>query len=62
MKVILISGKARHGKDATAHFIKNALETDGYSVLVAHYGDLVKYICKTFFGWNGEKDDNGRTL
>ena len=32
------------------------------SVLVAHYGDLVKYVCKTFFGWNGEKDEAGRTL
>lgn len=31
-------------------------------VLVAHYGDLVKYVCKTFFGWNGEKDEYGRTL
>ena len=61
MKVILISGKARHGKDTTAGFLKAALEADGYSVLVAHYGDLLKYICKTFFGWNGEKDDYGRT-
>lgn len=50
MKVILISGKARHGKDTTAGFLKNALEADGSSVLVAHYGDLVKYVCKTFFG------------
>lgn len=62
MKIILISGKARHGKDTTANFLKSALEADGYSVLVAHYGDLVKYVCKTFFGWNGEKDEHGRTL
>lgn len=62
MKVILISGKAQHGKDTTAGFLKSALEADGYSVLVAHYGDLLKYICRTFFGWNGEKDEAGRTL
>ena len=62
MKVILISGKARHGKDTTAGFLKNALEADSSSVLVAHYGDLVKYVCKTFFGWDGEKDERGRTL
>ena len=62
MKVILISGKARHGKDTTAGFLKSALEADGNSVLVAHYGDLVKYVCKTFFGWDGEKDEKGRTL
>lgn len=62
MRVILISGKAGHGKDTTANFLKHALEADGYSVLITHYGDLVKYVCKTFFGWNGEKDEAGRTL
>lgn len=62
MKVILISGKARHGKDTIAGFIKSTLEANGNSVLVAHYGDLVKYVCKTFFGWDGEKDEKGRTL
>lgn len=62
MQVILISGKAQHGKDTTAGFLKDALESDGNSVLVAHYGDLVKYVCKTFFDWNGEKDDAGRTI
>ena len=62
MKVIMISGKAQHGKDTTAGFLKSALEADGYSVLIAHYGDLVKYVCKTFFGWDGNKDERGRTL
>jgi len=62
MKVICISGKAQHGKDTSAGFLKEALEADGYSVLIAHYGDLVKYICKSFFNWNGEKDEYGRSL
>ena len=31
-------------------------------VLITHYADLLKYICRTFFKWNGEKDDYGRTL
>ncbi len=62
MKVIMISGKAQHGKDTTAGFLKEALEADGYSVLIAHYGDLVKYVCKTFFDWDGNKDERGRTL
>lgn len=30
--------------------------------MVAHYGDLVKYICQTYFNWNGEKDEYGRSL
>lgn len=62
MKVICISGKAQHGKDTTASLLRDALENDGYTVLIAHYGDLVKYVCKTFFGWNGEKDEYGRSL
>ena len=62
MQVIVISGKAQHGKDTTAGFLKDALEADGYPVLIAHYGDLVKYVCKMYLGWNGEKDEYGRSL
>lgn len=62
MKLIYISGKARHGKDTVAGFMRDGLEQDGYRVLITHYGDLVKYVCKTFFGWNGEKDEAGRSL
>lgn len=59
---ILCSGKARHGKDTSAEIIKENLEERGYSVLITHYADLLKFICKNFFGWNGEKDEAGRTL
>lgn len=62
MKVICIAGKAQHGKDTTAKMMREILEDKGYCVLITHYADLVKYICKTFFGWNGEKDEYGRTL
>lgn len=48
MKVICISGKAQNGKDTTASFMKQTLEDKGQRVLIAHFGDLVKYICKTF--------------
>ena len=44
MKVVCISGKARHGKDTLAGILKNYLEDSGNKVLVAHFGDLVKYI------------------
>jgi len=62
MKVILISGKARHGKDTAAEILERHLKNAGYRVLVAHYADLLKYICKTFFGWDGNKDESGRNL
>ena len=62
MKVIAISGKAQHGKDTTAAMLKEGLEADGCRVLITHYGDLVKYVCQTFFNWDGEKNEAGRTL
>ena len=62
MKVICISAKAQHGKDTVANFMKECLEAKGKRVLVTHYADLVKYVCKTFFDWDGQKDEKGRTL
>lgn len=62
MKVILISAKAQHGKDTSALIFEEIYKAKGKRVLITHYADLLKYICKTFFGWNGEKDDYGRTL
>lgn len=62
MKIVCISGKAQHGKDTTASLIKEGLEQRGEKVLVVHYADLLKYICRTFFGWDGKKDDRGRHI
>ncbi len=63
MKTIFtISGHAQNGKDTVAQMLRDSLEEHGNRVLIAHYGDLVKYICKGFFGWNGEKGEYGRTL
>ena len=62
MKVILFSGKAQHGKDTSSLMLKEIMENDNKKVLICHYADLLKYICKTFFNWNGEKDDIGRSI
>jgi hypothetical protein len=62
MKIILLSAKAQHGKDSAANILKEIMEADGKKVLITHYADLLKYLCKTYFNWNGEKDDIGRTL
>lgn len=62
MKVICISAKARHGKDTVASIMAEYLEEKGNKVLIAHFADLLKYICTKFFGWNGDKDEKGRTL
>ena len=62
MKIVCISGKAQHGKDTTAKLLAEILEAQGNRVLIAHYGDLVKYVGKTFFNWDGKKDEKGRSL
>lgn len=61
-KVICVSGKAQHGKDTVAKVLCNTLSEKGYRVLVTHYADLLKYICKTFFGWDGQKNEEGRRI
>ena len=62
MKVFCISGKAGAGKDTCAEYLKLVLEMTGNRVLVTHYADLVKYIATNFFEWDGQKDENGRSL
>jgi hypothetical protein len=62
IKIIAISGKAQHGKDTFADALKEELISRGHRVLVTHYADLLKYICKTFFNWDGQKDEKGRKI
>jgi hypothetical protein len=62
MKFVVISGHAQHGKDTVANFMKNSLEQKGKKVLIVHFADYLKFVCGKYFGWNGEKDDQGRTL
>lgn len=62
MKIILISAKATSGKDSVAEILKRLMDKDNKKVLVTHYADLLKYICKTFFGWDGVKDEKARSL
>lgn len=60
--VILLSAKSGHGKDFIANIMKEKLEQMGNKVLITHYADLLKYILKTFFDWDGQKDEHGRHL
>lgn len=62
LKIYAISGKAQHGKDTFANVLYEELTNKGHRVLLTHYADLLKYICKTFFNWNGEKDEKGRHI
>lgn len=62
MKIITISAKSQHGKNLTASILKEKLEQQSKKVLIVHYADYLKFICKEYFGWNGVKDEKGRSL
>lgn len=60
--VIPIIGKARNGKDTFAQYLKEKLEEKGKKVLVVRYADYLKFVLEKYYGWNGKKDEEGRTL
>lgn len=62
MQIILISGKAQVGKDSTALILKDKFEKQNKKVLITHFADLLKFICKKYFNWSGLKNYQGRTL
>lgn len=57
-KIIIISGKAQNGKDSTADILMDQLK--GTSIKLS-YADYLKLIAKKFFGWDGKKDEKGRS-
>lgn len=61
MKIILISGKAGHGKTTFADFLEEELFLKGEVLRIA-FGDLLKDMCRRYFDWDGKKDEKGRTL
>ena len=45
---ICIGGKAQNGKDTTASIMKEELESRGKKVLLTHYADLLKFMCRRY--------------
>lgn len=61
-KIIGIAGHAESGKTTFAKILKTILEKQNQKVLLINYGDFVKFVAREYYGWNGEKDEAGRTL
>lgn len=62
MNIILISGKARHGKDTVGEMLGQYFDDHKKTWVRAAYGDAVKFVAKTYFHWDGQKDEAGRRL
>lgn len=62
MEVICIGGSALAGKDSMANCLTQILSEKGYKTLIIHHADYLKFVCKQYFGWDGVKDEKGRTL
>lgn len=42
--------------------ILNEFECQGKKVKVLHYADMLKYVAEKYFDWDGQKNEEGRTL
>lgn len=62
MKVYLVSGKARNGKDTTAGFVKDYYDTLGTKACIMHIGNYIKHFAKDYFGWDGREETKPREL
>lgn len=61
-KIINIAGQAQHGKTSVANILRDILEKRGHRILIINYADYLKFICKEYFGWDGTKSEQGRTI
>ncbi len=61
-KIYLLSGKARHGKDTTAEFLKKFYENDGKKVIYSRAGKYIKYYAMEMTDWDGTEEKKPREL
>lgn len=61
-KIILISGKASHGKNQLADYIKENLESTGERVAITAFARHIKSLLKDYMNWGGEKTDYWRSV
>ena len=62
MKIYLLCGKARSGKDTIANLMKKKLEASGNKVCEIAIMRTLKGYLKDYFGWDGKEETKPRTL
>ena len=51
-KIYIIAGKARHGKDTFAGYLKSVYEKNGKTAIVTHLSKYIKYFALEMTGWD----------
>ena len=62
IKLYLISGKARHGKDTFSGYLKEVYEENGKKVIITQLSKYIKYYAREITGWNLTEEDKPRAL
>ena len=62
MKIFLISGKARNGKNTIANYIEEYYEKKGMKVLQQAYAKYIRMFTKELSDWDGSEENKPRTL
>ncbi len=60
MKIFVIGGKAKSGKNTFGEFLREELKDYGYKPCVMHITEPLYSYARTYFNWNGNEDDKPR--
>jgi len=62
MKIYLVSGASRHGKDTTGDFIEKIYLEKGIKVCRTQIAKYMKMYVKDYFGWDGREETKPRKI
>lgn len=62
MKIFLVSGASRHGKDTIGNFIEEYCKENNIKVCRTQMAKHLKMYVKDYFGWDGSEETKPRTL
>ncbi len=62
MKIYLIGGKARNGKDTFGGFLRDYYQSLDKKVCIMHISNYIKHFATDYFGWDGKEETKPRTL
>ena len=61
-KIYLFCGKARHGKDTSAGYLKEIYEQNNKKVIYSRAGKYIKYYAMEMSPWDGSEESKPREL